>query len=270
MQIVRKYPDGTFSWIDLATPDQEGAKAFYTQLFGWTADDQPLPMGGSYTMLKLDGYNVAGLGAQPPDQQDQGIPAYWSSYVSVDDVDATVAKATAAGGNALFPPMDVMDEGRMTMIADPAGAMFGLWQAKNHIGAQVVNQPGALVWNELATRDVDGAKAFYNAVFGWGSNTDESNYTTFADENGRIGAGMIQMDDSWGEMPPYWGVYIMVDDVAATVGKAQSLGGNVMVPPTPAGEMGTFSVLQDPQGGVFTVMSFNGPVDSPPGETEEV
>lgn len=264
MHVVTKYPDGLFSWVDLATTDVAGAKAFYGGLFGWDAVDTPIDMGGFYTMLQIDGKNVAGLGAMQPDMQAQGVPSFWTAYVNHSDVDAVAARAQAAGGTLLFPPMDVMQEGRMTMIQDPTGALFGVWQPRNHIGAQLVNMPNTLVWTELQTRDSDAAIAFYSAVFGWTHSTDGGGYVMFA-QDGRIQAGMMRMDESWGPVPPNWAIYFMVEDVESAVRKVGELGGNVMVPPTQAGEMGRFAVVQDPQGGVFTVMQFNGPTDPPPG-----
>ena len=264
MHVVTKYPDGLFSWVDLATTDVAGAKAFYGGLFGWDAVDMPIDIGGFYTTLQIDGKSVAGLGQMQPDMQAQGVPSFWTAYVNHSDVDTVAGRAQAAGGTLLFPPMDVMQEGRMTMIQDPTGAIFGVWQPRNHIGAQLVNMPNTLVWTELQTRDTDAATAFYSAVFGWTHSVDGSGYVMFA-QDGRIQAGMMRMDDSWGPVPPNWAIYFMVEDVEAAVSKVRELGGNVMVPPTQAGEMGRFAVVQDPQGGAFTVMQFSGPVDLPPG-----
>lgn len=264
MQIVKQYPDGVFNWVDLTTTDQEGAKAFYSGLFGWDAVDVPTGMGSMYTMFKIDGKNVAGGGPMQPEMQAQGMPSFWASYIKHDDVDAVAAKISAAGGNLMFPPMDVMQEGRMTMATDPTGAAFGVWQPKNHIGAQLVNIPNTLVWNELQTRDTEAAKAFYSAVFGWTYEVDASNYILSL-QDGRGQAGMMAIDGSWGDVPNNWAVYFMVEDVTAAMSKVKELGGNVLVPLTPAGEMGEFAVVQDPQGGTFTVMRFNGPASPPPG-----
>ena len=265
MQVVKRYPDGVFCWVDLTTPDADGAKAFYAGLFGWEIDDQPIDMGGTYTMLQIEGKNVAGLGEMQPDMKAQGMPAFWTSYVKHDHVDSIAAKMAEAGGSVMFPPMDVMDSGCMTMGMDPTGAMFGVWQPTGHIGAELVNMPNTLVWNELQSRQPDVAKAFYETVFGWTSNTDENGYVTFA-VDGRIQAGMITMDENWGpDVPNNWAVYFMVEDVAAKAALAEELGGMILVPPTKAGQMGIFSVVRDPQGGVFTIMSFSGPVDPPPG-----
>jgi predicted enzyme related to lactoylglutathione lyase len=260
MHVVKQYPDGVFSWVDLATSDVAGAKAFYGGLFGWSFLDIPTDIGTIYSMAQIEGYNVAGIGPT----LDPKDPTYWSSYVKHDDADAVVERATKAGGSILVPPMDVMDSGRMTILQGPDGAMFGVWQPKNHIGAQLVNMPNTLVWNELQTRDPEGAKAFYKAVFGWTDSSDPSGYVMYAVDD-RVQAGQIAMDDSWGPVPPNWTVYFMVEEVDASVAKVKELGGNVLVPPTAAGEMGRFSAVQDPQGGMFTLMQFSGPVDTPPG-----
>jgi predicted enzyme related to lactoylglutathione lyase len=264
MYVVKEYPDNLFAWVDVTTTDLAGAKAFYGGLFGWDFDDQETDMGTIYAMCQLDGWNVAGMGPLSPDMQEQGIPPFWSSYVKHSDVDAVARRITANGGTLLFPPMDVMDAGRMLMATDPAGAAFGVWQPKAHIGAQVVNSPNSLVWNELQTRDVEGAKAFYGTVFGWTHQTDANGYVVFQ-VDGRAQAGMMQIDESWGEVPNNWAVNIMVEDCQASAGKAQELGGTSKVPPTRAGEMGTFAVVQDPQGAILTIMQFDGPVDVPPG-----
>jgi predicted enzyme related to lactoylglutathione lyase len=264
MKVVTEYPNGLFSWVDLSTTNAEGAKAFYGGLFGWEFEDQPMDMDGFYTMCLIDGHNVAGIGSQPPDMVAQGIPPFWSSYIKHDDVDAIAAKINEAGGNLLVPPMDVMQAGRMIMGTDPTGAAFGVWQPRNHIGAAIVNHPNSLVWNELQTNDLDVAITFYSAVFGWTIEVDQNGYVLFS-ANGRPQAGGMKIEESWGPVPPNWAVYFLVEDVESYTAKAKELGGNVMVPPTVAGEVGKFSVLQDPQGGAFTVMQFNGSVNPPPG-----
>ncbi len=264
MHVVTNYPDGVFNWVDLMSSNVEAAKKFYTGLFGWEAEDQPIDGGGVYTMFTLDGKNVAGMGELSADMQAQGIPSNWTSYVKHSDVDGVADRAAKAGGTIILPPMDVMEEGRMTMFIDPNGATVGVWQPKNHIGAQLVNMHNTLVWNELQTRGVEAAKSFFSAVFGWTYDADANGYVTIS-QDGRRHAGMIQMDESWGEVPPNWTVYFFVKNVETAVAKVKELGGNVLMPPTPAGEIGKFSVVQDPAGAVFTVMEFNGPADPPPG-----
>ena len=264
MQVVSSYPNNMFCWIDLATTDPAAAKAFYNGLFGWEYFDVPTPMGSHYTMCQINGHNVAGLSILPPDMMAQNIPPIWTSYIKHDDVEAVTAKVAAAGGTVMMPPMDIMESGRMAMIQDPTGAVVGLWQPREHIGSQLVNMPNALVWNELQTKDVDAALSFYGTVFGWGHDQDPNGYHLFK-LGERMQAGMLKMDESWGEIPPNWGVYFMTEDIEATAAKAQELGGTILVPATAAGGRGRFAVIQDPQGGVFKAMQFDGPVDAPPG-----
>lgn len=264
MQLVTKYPHACFSWIDLTTTDADAAKSFYSQLFGWEIDDVPLPMGGVYTMFKIDGHDVCALNQMQEEQREQGMPPVWVSYINVDDVDATIRKATKAGATVFMPAFDVMEAGRMAMVQDPAGAAVAFWQAKDHIGAEVVNQANSMVWNELATRDVDKARQFYTDVLGWTHNYDDKySYHTFAN-NGRMAAGMIEMNEEWEGIPPHWMVYFAVEDAQAAADKAKSLGGSVAVPPTHIPGTGTFTVLQDPQGAAFSVIHME-QVDPPPG-----
>jgi hypothetical protein len=264
MKVVKEYPDGVFCWIDLSTTDIEEAKAFYGGLFGWEASVSPLPGGGDYTNFQIGGYNVAGGGELGPEMVAAGVPAVWNSYVKFDDVDGVVERARAAGGTVIVEPMDITDQGRMAMFTDPTGATLGIWSPQAHIGAQIVNQPNTLVWNELQTRDVPAAQAFFRDVFGWTNTVDGNGYVMYH-ADGRLHCGSLQMDETWGDMPPGWSVYFLVDDVDATAARAVELGGKVLVPPSPAGELGTMAVLQDPQGVSFSIIRFNGPADEPPG-----
>ena len=215
-------------------------------------------------MAQLESQNVAGLGPLDPEMQKQGIPPHWSSYVKHDDVDGVATRATEAGGVVLFPPFDVMDAGRMTMIQDPAGAVFGVWQPKNHIGAQLVNVPNTLVWNELQTQDPEGARNFYTSVLGWDYDVDPNGYVAVK-AGDRVQAGMMKMTGEMAEVPPNWSLYFLVEDAAASAERAAELGAYVIVPPTPAGDIGTFSVLRDPQGAVFSVIEYNEAAPPPPG-----
>ena len=264
MQVVKEYPDGIFSWVDLGTTDPEAAKAFYGGLFGWSFLDLPTDSGNVYSMAQLESYHVCGLGPLDPDMQAQGIPPFWTSYIKHDDVDSAATKAADAGGTVMFPPLDVMDSGRMTIIQDPSGASFGVWQPGTHYGAQLVNIPNTLSWNELQTRDVAGARNFYSAVFGWTYEVDPNGYVSCL-QDGRSQAGMMQIDESWGEVPPNWSIYFLVADVDSSAAQVQELGGKLLVPPTPAGEVGKFAMAQDPQGGVFSIIEYAGPASPPPG-----
>ncbi len=250
------YPHGTFSWADLRTTDGPAAKAFYSTLFGWQPIDYPIPGGGVYTMLQQEGKDVCALSEMGPEQQSQGMPPVWNSYITVDNVDVAAAKAGELGGNVIMSPFDVMENGRMAIIQDPTGAFVALWQANQHKGAGIFNIPNTMSWNELATRDPEAAKAFYTSLLGWETQTEEDGYTAWMN-NGRPNGGMIQMTEQWGDIPPHWAVYFSVADCAATANQANELGGNVLRPPFQIGDVGTISVIQDPQGAVFTIIQMN-------------
>jgi predicted enzyme related to lactoylglutathione lyase len=244
----------TPGWIDIGT-DVEGAKAFYTALFGLDAADAgPPEETGGYGFFLKGGRMVAGFGPQ----QNPG-PPFWSMYVLVPDADEIAGKVTAAGGQVVVPPMDVMEQGRMAIFTDAGGAFFSVWQPAGHRGAQVVKEPGTFTWAELDTRDVEGAKAFYAAVFGWGAETSTGGgmeYTEFKLAGGDESiAGMMAMPEGVpAQVPAYWLVYFGVEDVDAAVARVQELGGSVTVPGSdfPGGR---FAVVGDPQGAMFGVMT---------------
>jgi uncharacterized protein len=237
---------GTFSWTDLATTDTDAAKRFYTELFGWEHDDQPIPGGDAvYTMLLRDGKAVAALF-----QGQEGMPTAWSSYVTVESADSTAAKATDLGGTLMAEPFDVMDAGRMAVIQDPTGAVISVWEPHGSIGATFVNGPGALTLNQLNTPDPETAERFYAGLFGW--RTEEvagGDQPYWGIYNGdRLNAGMMQLAADAGA-PPHWLVYFGSVDVDADAASIGELGGQVMVPPldVPGGRI---LVAQDPQGAV--------------------
>src|ERR1700734_1434498 len=161
------YQQGTFCWSELATSDQTAANEFYSALLGWQADDRPVGEGSVYSMQMLDGKPVAAIAGQPQQQRDAGVPPLWNSYVSVDDADAVVERAMELGASVHAPAFDVLTAGRMAVIQDPQGAYFMLWQGRDHFGAAFVNAPGALVWNELQSPDLDASASFYSDLFGW-------------------------------------------------------------------------------------------------------
>jgi uncharacterized protein len=250
---IERYDNGVPSWVDLGSPDLAKAKEFYGGLLGWECPEGP-PEAGGYSVCLLNGKTVAGLGPQ----MNPDFPPFWTSYVNVDDADATAVKVSANGGTVFMDPMDVMDVGRMSILADPLGAVIGLWQPKSHTGAQVVNEPGALCWNELITTDLDASKAFYKAVFGWdaedaGPPGEPPVYTEWKVDGRSVGGMMLKHGDMPAEMPPSWGVYFAVADTDATVAKAQQLGGTLFMGPTDI-EPGRFAVLADDQGVVFNVL----------------
>ena len=244
------YEQGTPNWVDLPTTDQNAAKAFYSGLFGWTYDDQPMGEGAVYSLARLRDLMVAAISPQPPEMAAAGAPPMWNTYIAVDSANDAAAKIGAAGGKVLMEPFDVMDAGRMVFAMDPGGAMVAFWQANQHIGARLVNEPGALAWNELITTEPSAAK-FYEQVAGMTTSTmdmGQGEYTLFHAGDQMVGGTIPpQMPGT----PNHWHVYFAVDDADATAAKITELGGTILVPPfdTPVGRIG---VAQDPQGAVFS------------------
>lgn len=257
--IVDKHKPGTFCWIELGSNNQPESKKFYTQLFDWTFEDVPMGPDSFYTMFKLDGKEVAALYQMSPEQLSQGIPSHWMLYISVESVDDAVKYVRKAGGTVLAGPFDVSDVGRMAVVKDPTGANFSIWQPKSNIGVRVKNESNAMCWHELATTDTVKAAEFYKNAFGW-SGITKGDYTELSvgdpvPENS-VG-GMMEIKKEWGPIPPHWMVYFMVDDCDAVVNKAISLGATIIKPPDDIPEVGRFAVIQDPQGGMFSVIRLN-------------
>ncbi len=250
------YPPGTPSWVDLGSPDPDASAAFYGALFDWQATEPgPAEETGGYRMFQQDGGNVGGLMAL----QDEGQPPAWSTYICVADADATARAVKDNGGSVVIEPLDVRDLGRMAYFADPTGAIFGIWQPKAFDGADVVNVPNSLTWNDVMTRDAGAAKAFYSAVFGWepgpGPEGSGDEYTVWMNDGKPVG-GMLQMGDGFpAEVPPHWGVCFAVADTDATAAKAKELGGAVVNEPTDMA-IGRFAGIRDPHGASFAVMQF--------------
>ena len=260
MTEMNAYMPGTFCWVELGTTDAKAAKKFYTGLFGWEIVDTPVGPDFIYTMLQVEGKDVAALYEQGEPERSQGVPPHWSSYVSVASADESAAKAKSLGGTVLAEPFDVMDAGRMAIVQDPTGAVVGLWQPRQHIGARLVNQPNTVCWNELSTNDQQKAGEFYTKLFDWQSQVQDTGgtpYTLFMD--GGQKAGMMQMTEEWGNMPPHWMVYFAVANCDASAEKAKELGGQVVVPPTDIAEVGRFAMVQDPQGVVFGILKSSNP-----------
>lgn len=251
------YEPGTPCWVDLMSPDMEASTTFYTGLFGWESDDQFDDDGTRiYTNFRRDGQLVAGMGAQQPGME--GVPATWSTYVATADVDATVAAVARAGGTVMMPTLEVMDQGRMAIFADPSGAVVSAWEPGAHHGADVVNEPGAWSWNELMTRDLDAALAFYRAVFGWEYEgmpmPDGTYHVVVGGDEGGLGGLMAMPRSIPDAVPSHWAVYFTVDDISAVLDRAGRLGATVLMGPTDAGDVGTIATLADPQGGSFMVL----------------
>src|SRR5262245_15846570 len=253
MSEVSSYQAGMPAWVDLMTSDPEGARRFYGELYGWEFQVGPAET-MHYTNCLVRGHRVAGMGGDPA---PEGMPTAWTTYIASDDVDDTISRITAAGGRLNTGPMDVMDQGRMAIAVDPTGAVFGLWQAGKHSGATLVNEPGAVSWNELQTGDLDAAQAFYTALFGytWEEAPGEVRYATFS-VGGHMAGGALAMPEEWhaGDRPnPRWLTYFAVDDADAAAASTGRLGGDVLFPPQDL-PFGRFAVLRDPQGATFNAI----------------
>jgi len=248
------YERGRFCWVDLSAHDLDAAIDWYGKYFGWEAREEDTVGGPRYVTFLLDGKKVAGAGQMPDDQKPQ-IPPVWSSYIRVENCAAEEAKAEALGADTILPTMPVMEHGTMCFIKDPTGAAVGFWQPGSHQGAQLCNRPGSFTWNELATRDIEGAKRFYGELFGWTTKAlSGDNPTEIIHLDGRENGHMLFMNDAWEGMPPMWTVYFAVDDCDAMAARAAELGGKTMVPPfdIPAGRL---SVVADSQGAHFYIIA---------------
>jgi predicted enzyme related to lactoylglutathione lyase len=270
-----RYIPGVPCWVDTSQPDPEAAVAFYGELFGWELEDvMPPGSPAKYYIARIRGGDVAAVGSQPP-----GAPptAVWNTYVWVADADETAAKVRAAGGSVLMEPADVTDAGRTAVFTDPAGAAFCVWQAKQHRGAAIVNEPGSLNFNNLHTRDVDGAREFYGAVFGWelldtggpGSMWTLPAYGDLLEQRTpglraniaqmgaperfeEVVASLVPITD---DQPAHWAVTFAVDDADAIATRAAELGGRVIVAPFDAPWV-RMTIIADPQGATFTASKF--------------
>jgi predicted enzyme related to lactoylglutathione lyase len=272
------YIPGVPCWVDSGQPDPDAAVRFYGGLFGWEFEDvMPPGSDAKYFMARIRGLDVAAVGSIPERAPQM---ASWSTYVWVDDADETAAKVRDAGGTPVAEPFDVLDSGRMAVFADPEGAAFSVWQAREHKGARIVNEAGTVNFNGLNTRDVDGAKAFYGAVFGWqtlslGPGVEMWTLPGYGDHLEERTPGLREQVTELGgpagfedvvasinpiaadqpDTPAHWSVTFATDDADATAAKAAQLGGNVVVPPFDAPWVRA-TVIADPQGATFIASQF--------------
>lgn len=260
MATTTQHAPGTFCWPELATVDQSGARGFYTKLFGWDFSDMDMGGGEKYTMFKLKDRYVGALYTMRPEERSTGAPPHWNSYVAVESADQAAEKAKSLGGTVVMPPFDVFDSGRMAFVQDPTGAFFGVWQAKQHPGAGVLDEIGALCWTELMTTDTKKAQAFYTGLFGWKAEPKpmgSTTYTIYKRGDAQAG-GMMQITKEMGALPSHWMIYFEAADCDATVAKAGTLGAKTIMPPRDIPEVGRFAILQDPQGAAFSVIKLTG------------
>jgi predicted enzyme related to lactoylglutathione lyase len=255
MATLTEHKPGDFCWMELGTTDQQAAKAFYGALLGWTAQDTPMGPAEVYTTFELrgratgGGYRV-GQGSQMPE-----IPPHWDIYIAVSSAAETAAKAADAGGIVLKEPFDVYTLGSMAVIQDPTGAIFCIWEAKQHPGIAVKDEAGAFCWADLNTPNPAKARDFYAKVFGWtieGGQGQESEYLHIRNGANFIG-GIPPAAYHQPGVPAHWMIYFKAADCAAETRKAEQLGAKVLLPALSMPNVGVFSVLADPQGAGFAL-----------------
>jgi predicted enzyme related to lactoylglutathione lyase len=249
---------GTFSWVDLATTDVASAKSFYRALFGWELEDSESGGGAVYTICRLDGDAVCGIGEMPESTGSAETPPAWTSYVTVEDADAATERARELGGRSVAEPFDVLDAGRMAVIEDSRGGVFAIWQPRAAIGAERVNDVGCLCMNELVTGDLDAARTFYEGLFGWTTETVDLGPgapSGFFHNRGRINASLFVAE---GAAPPDWRACFTVGSTETALERVRELGGTVLAEPVDIGD-GSLASALDPQGALFMV--YAGEVD---------
>jgi hypothetical protein len=234
------------------TSDCAAIQQFYAGLMGWNLTVMG-PEAGNYVLADVRGHKVCGLNQMPA---DTAHPSVWMTYLATEDADATAGAITAAGGKLLQEPFEVMDLGRMAVAQDPLGATFAIWQARGSIGSEIANEPGAVVWNEMMSRDLEAAKAFYATVFGY-------TYTAMGEDGGYFmlvvdgrpvgGIGALPAEVP-AEVPAHWGLYFSVDDADKAAAHAAELGGTVSSPPADM-PYGREVRLVDGQGAPFSVLT---------------
>jgi predicted enzyme related to lactoylglutathione lyase len=246
---VSRYPEGTFNWIDLGTPDVAGAKAFYQKLFGWETEDVSVGE-DTYTLCRLRGRDVAAIHEHSSEERNE-----WSSYVSVDDVDTATSRARDLGATVMIEPFDIPGAGRLSLIQDPGGAIVSLWQPMGHIGAGLVNEVGTWSWNELVTSEVDAAKAFYAELFGWNAEVAPSPIPRSTFKLGDLLVGGAHAPGPQEGDEARWTVSFRVEDADEAVARVEELGGHTRLPPLDI-PIGRFAIVSDPVGATFTVTAF--------------
>ena len=260
MPEVTSHAPGAPSWAELSTTDEAGALAFYNALFGWVDEPQEMAPNSYYHMQTINGLPACSMYQQGEEERSQNVPPHWNTYLTVENVDESMAAITQNGGVVVFGPMDVFEAGRMAMCQDPQGAFFAIWQAKMHIGARIKQETGAMFWHELLTTDRAAAVDFYSSALGveQGEVMQPLQYAMLR-AGGEDVAGVMQITPDMGEFPPHWSVYFGVENADETAARAQSLGATIFVPPTDIvpveGQppIGRFSAMADPQGAPFSI-----------------
>ncbi len=254
-EVTTRYRPGTPCWVSLAAPDQQAALDFYRDLFGWEGQVGPAETGG-YSVCMWRGKAVAGISASQPMGDRPAPPTAWTTFLAADDADAAALAVTGNGGTLLTPVDEVPSTGRMFIAADPSDAVFGVWQALDFFGGEIVNEPGSLAWNELNSQDLDAATDFYPRALGVSVTPlkEMPGYLTF-NVNGRPVGGMQRLGDGYpAGTPSHWLAYFSVDDVDSTVDALVKANGSVLTPPFDM-TAGRMAVVTDQQGAMFAVIA---------------
>jgi predicted enzyme related to lactoylglutathione lyase len=249
---VERCEHGRPSWVDLTTTDVTSSSEFYGGLFGWDTPPGP-PESGGYVVATIGGKPVAGISPK----MNPAAPSAWTTYVNVGDADAAAAAVPAAGGQVVVAPMDVLESGRLAVVADPTGAVVGVWQPRQHLGARLVNEPNTWVWSQLFTTDAEAAGSFYRQVFGWDLAEAEVGHSFSV--GGNPIAGIVPKPvEMPADVPPHWHVYFSVEDAGAAVGRVRELGGELVFGPVPM-PYGPMATVVDPAGVAFSVVGTGQP-----------
>jgi predicted enzyme related to lactoylglutathione lyase len=251
MPDIRKHPQGTFCWAELRTPDPVAARKFYGPLLNWEFQEFDIGGGEKYHMGFLREKSAGAMAKLGEHLKKMGVPPHWGIYMAVDSADVMTKKVATVGGKVLEGPFDVMDVGRMSLVQDPAGAVFMLWEAKKHIGVEVKNEPGAIAWPEVYTNDVERCGSFYSGLFGWKPEPMGKEYFVMM-LAGKGEAGMCLMS---GEMkahnvPSHWMHHFQVASCEKSAEQVRKLGGTVMFEGSDP-NVGSFAICRDPQGAHF-------------------
>lgn len=263
MGIRDKYENGVFSWVDLITTEQDGAKEFYSTLFNWDFEDLPVDNQFTYSMAFKNGRKVAAIFLLSEEKRTQNIPPHWQSYINVKGLEEIVGKWQKHGGVVLSPPCEVMEAGRMAVVKDPTDSSLCLWQAKDHIGAEVVNEINTFCWSELQTRNRTQAIEFYQAIFDWNIIIEEQPpYYGMSQVKGNYNCGFFDLSQANlpSDIPNHWAVYFNVENLDASLELINRNGGKSLTPKMKT-DVGFLATISDPQGAVLTLIELENPDD---------
>jgi hypothetical protein len=251
---------GSLCWFELTTLDQNAAKTFYSSILGWTANDIPMGPADIYTIFRIDGKDAAAACTMRPEQRAMNVPPNWMVYILVESADESAARAWQLGATVIVEPFDVTDNGRMSVIRDPTGAIFSIWQPGAHVGTGIAGVHGAAVWVDLSTPDQVRSAKFYSDLFGWkmvtGASMDPAKPGEYYHivNDGKLIGGVPPAAHRDPHTPAHWLIYFDVADADATIATVASLGGRVLVPAMTMERVGRFAVLADAQGAAFAII----------------